>query len=125
MQDKDNVITKVCHQMIRNYVKDSFDPFFVYSISKKDEKIESVSTYCFYYSFEFRNKYTIFFDNLGVGGCCSVEDLSAIWKTEDILDSFSLSLEEIFDLDNFNEVNMKNFPEPIFEVFPNKFMESP
>ncbi len=90
---------RVGHLLIRAYNRDELDPFFVRGHPNMEAHDERLVRSCFYYSVVMTPKVTAVFDNDGAGGMCTLEphELSALWKTPDILGVLGVTFEDLRD----------------------------
>lgn len=86
------------HLLIRAYNGDTFDPFFIPCHPHWTQEGHIVRA-CFYYAIIVTDKLTFLFDNDGRGGMCDLvpEELGAIWRTRDLLETFGVTLEALRD----------------------------
>ena len=87
------------HLLIRAYNRDDLDPFFVRGHPNMEQRTDRIVRSCFYYSVVMTPKLTIVFDNDGAGGMCTLEphELSAIWRTPDLLAELGVGFDELRD----------------------------
>ena len=87
------------HLLIRAYNRDDFDPFFVRGHPSMEQRPDRIVRSCFYYSVVMTPKLTAIFDNDGAGGMCTLEphELSALWRTPDLLAELGVAFDELRD----------------------------
>lgn len=87
------------HMLIRAYNRDDLDPFFVRGHPNMAERPDRIVRSCFYYSVVMTPRLTAIFDNDGAGGMCTLEphELSAIWRTPDLLAELGVSFDALRD----------------------------
>lgn len=87
------------HLLIRAYNRDDLDPFFVPGHPNMEQRHDRIVRSCFYYSVVMTPKLTAVFDNDGAGGMCTLEphELSAIWRTPDLLAELGVAFEDLRD----------------------------
>lgn len=108
---QDNIATQISHQILRLHLKDNFDPFFVF-----EEEEDAFSCHCFYYSVIFSTDIILLYDNGGRGGMCDLstfEELSAMWKAENIYKHFNTSYSELQNSSKIKEIN--EIPKPLID----------
>lgn len=87
------------HLLIRAYNRDDLDPFFIRGHPNMEQRPDRIVRSCFYYSVVMTPKLTAVFDNDGAGGMCTLEphELSAIWRTPDLLAEIGVAFDDLRD----------------------------
>jgi hypothetical protein len=90
---------RVGHLLIRAYNGDDLDPFFIAGHPAMAERPDRLVRACFYYAVVMTPKVTLVFDNDGAGGMCTMDplEISAVWRTPDILDALGVTFEALGD----------------------------
>ncbi|MGU3661172.1 hypothetical protein [Methylobacterium fujisawaense] len=90
---------RVGHLLIRAYNGDELDPFFIAGHPAMAERPDRLVRACFYYAVVMTPKVTLVFDNDGAGGMCTMDplEISAVWRTPDILDALGVTFEALGD----------------------------
>ncbi|MDE4914581.1 hypothetical protein [Methylobacterium sp. 092160098-2] len=90
---------RVGHLLIRAYNGDDLDPFFIAGHPAMAERPDRLVRACFYYAVVMMPKVTLVFDNDGAGGMCTMDplEISAVWRTPDILDALGVTFESLGD----------------------------
>jgi hypothetical protein len=83
--------TELAHKLIRRDAMDAFDPFMVHGHPDRNETSTRIVRACFYYAMVVTPVATVLYDNDGKGGMCEMvdEEIRAIWRTKDLLDTLS------------------------------------
>ena len=84
------------HKLIHAYNGDGSGPFFVVGHPEMPQTEKRLVRACFYYAIVMTPKLTAVYDNDDRGGMCSMttDEISAIWRTEDLLAPLGLRFED-------------------------------
>lgn len=87
------------HLLIRAYNGDELDPFFISGHPAMAERPDRLVRACFYYAVVMTPKVTVVYDNDGAGGMCTMDplEISAVWRTPDVLDALGVTFEALVD----------------------------
>jgi hypothetical protein len=90
-------LDRVGYLLIRAYNNDTLDPFFIRGHPAMSERPERLVLACFYYAVVMTPKVTAVFDNDGAGGMCTmdVREISALWRTPDVLEALGVTFEDL------------------------------
>lgn len=92
-----DAVTELAHRLIRDRTHDNSDPFMIHGHPNLSHEPDRLVRACFYYAVVIGPRLTVLHDNDGRGGMCdmTLNEISAVWRTPDLLSSLGTDFEAL------------------------------